>query len=182
MARSRDALVAALQATAAGDKAAFAAVYDATSLKLFGIVLRILVREDLAAEVLQDVYLRVWLKAGEFNPSVASPITWLATIARNCALDEVRRRVPLSLEEMPQLLELAGDDDPAAEYENLESLRRLNACLDALDDERRSMIMMIYYRGLTREEVARQTGRPVATVKTWLRRTLAGLKECLEAS
>lgn len=180
MAISRDELVTALSATASGDKAAFTRVYDATALKLYGIVLRILVREDLAAEVLQDVYLRVWQKAGEFDPARASPITWLATIARNRALDEVRRREPLSLEVMPQLLELAGNDDPAEDYETLETSQRLSACLNALDDERREIIMMIYFGGLTREEVARRTGRPVATVKTWLRRTLASLKECLD--
>lgn len=180
MAFTRDELVDALRAIALGDKAAFAKLYDATSLKLFGIVLRILDREDLAVEVLQDVYLRIWQKAKGFDPALASPITWLATVARNRALDEVRRPVPLWLEEMPKHFEQAGDDNPAAEYESLEASRRLRGCLDALDDERRNIIMMIYYGGVSREEVARRTGRPVTTVKTWLRRTLASLKECLE--
>ena len=73
------------------DRQAFAAMYAATSAKLFGIIVRILGRRDLAEEVLQEVYVKIWERAGDFDPSRASPITWLATIARNRALDEIGR-------------------------------------------------------------------------------------------
>ena len=103
---SRQELVAALQRTARGDRAAFRLVYEATSLKLYGIVVRILGRRDLADEVLQEVYVRVWQRAGDFDSASGSPITWLATIARNLALDEARRKSPRSIEEFPEVLEL----------------------------------------------------------------------------
>lgn len=102
MSLSRHTLVDALERVAKGDKEAFRAVYAATSLKLCGIVVRILGHRDLADEILQKVYIRVWQRAGEFNPATNSPITWLATIARNRALDEVRRKSMRSLEELPE--------------------------------------------------------------------------------
>ena len=114
MSMSRHALVDALKRVSKGDKEAFRAVYAATSLKLYGIVVRILRRPDLADEVLQEVYIRVWQRAGEFNPATSSPITWLATIARNRALDEVRRKTMLPLEEFPEILEIPNED-PFAE-------------------------------------------------------------------
>ena len=111
---SRQDLVAALQRTARGDRAAFRLVYEATSLKLYGIVVRILGRRDLADEVLQEVYVRVWQRAGDFDTASGSPITWLAAIARNLALDEVRRKTPRSIEDFPEILQLPSDDDPSA--------------------------------------------------------------------
>ena len=84
-------LVELLQRVAVKDKTAFSALYAATSAKLYGIVLRILVRRDLADEVLQEVYVKIWERAGDFDPGRASPITWMAAIARNRALDEARK-------------------------------------------------------------------------------------------
>ncbi len=96
---SRQQLIEALGRVAQGDQAAFAAVYAATSLKLYGIIVRILGRRDLADEVLQEVYVRVWQSAADYDPGTSSPITWLATIARNRALDEAKRKTMVSLEE-----------------------------------------------------------------------------------
>jgi RNA polymerase sigma-70 factor, ECF subfamily len=136
-------------------------------------------RSDLAQEVLQEVYVRVWQRAGDFDRTAGSPITWLAAIARNRALDEARRGTMRSLEDDPELLQVPGEDDPAANYERTEELRRLYACLDGLEAERKEIVLLAYYHGLTREEIARRLARPTATVKTWLRRTLAQLKDCL---
>jgi RNA polymerase sigma-70 factor (ECF subfamily) len=176
---SRQDLVTALEHTARGDRAAFELVYKATSLKLYGIVTRILGRRDLADEVLQEVYVRVWQRAGDFDPTNSSPITWMAAIARNLALDEARRKTPRSIEDFPQVLQLPSDDDPAANHERDEDLRRLYACLDGLEPERKDLVLLVYYYGMTREEIANRFDRPVATVKTWLRRSLAQLKDCL---
>jgi RNA polymerase sigma-70 factor, ECF subfamily len=176
---SRQELAAALQRTARGDKAAFRLVYEATSLKLYGIVVRILGRRDLADEVLQEVYVRVWQRAGEFDSASGSPITWLATIARNLALDQARRKSPRSIEEFPEVLELPSDDNPAATYERSEDLRRLQTCIEGLEPDRKELVLLVYYYGLTREEISGRIGRPVATVKTWLRRSLAQLRDCL---
>jgi RNA polymerase sigma-70 factor, ECF subfamily len=176
---SRQELIEALERTAGGDLAAFKAVYAATSVKLYGIVIRILGRPDLADEVLQEVYVRVWQRARDFDRHNSSPITWLATIARNRALDEARRGSMRSLDEFPELLEVPSGDNPAANLEQSEELRRLYACLDALEPDKKEIVLLVYYHGMTREEISARLERPVATVKTWLRRSLAQLKDCL---
>ena len=124
---SRQELVEALQRTARGDMAAFKIVYAATSVKLYGIIIRILERPELADEVLQEVYVRVWQRADVFDPASSSPITWLATIARNRALDEARRTTMRSLDDFPELLQVPSEDDPSASLERREQLRRLYA-------------------------------------------------------
>jgi RNA polymerase sigma-70 factor, ECF subfamily len=179
MSVSRQELIEALEATAGGDRDAFKRVYAATSLKLYGIIVRILGRSDLAEEVLQEVYVRVWQRAGDFDRAAGSPITWLAAIARNRALDETRRGKMRSLEDSPELLEVPSEDDPAADLESREELRRLAACLEGLEAERKEIVLLAYYHGLTREEIALRLERPAATVKTWLRRSLAQLRDCL---
>ena len=176
---SRQELIEALERTAGGDLAAFKAVYAATSVKLYGIIIRILGRPDLADEVLQEVYVRVWQRAGDFDHKSSSPITWLATIARNRALDEARRGTMRSLDDFPELLQLPSADNPAAGHERNEELRRLYACLDGLERDKKEIVLLVYYHGMTRQEIATRFERPVATVKTWLRRSLAQLKDCL---
>jgi len=172
-------LADALSRVAAGDRVAFEAVYAATCVKLYGIVVRILGRRELAEEVLQEVYVRVWQRAGEFDHSIASPITWLVSIARNRALDEVKRKPMRSIEELPEILEIPSDDDPLADHERKEERLRLQACLDRLEPEKSEIVKLAYFFGMTREEIAGRINRPVATVKTWLRRSLAQLKDCL---
>jgi RNA polymerase sigma-70 factor (ECF subfamily) len=179
MAVTRQELVEALKRTAQRDQAAFEVVYKSTSLKLYGIIVRILGRDDLAAEILQEVYIRVWQRAGEFDPASGSPITWLATIARNRALDEAKRKTTSSLDDYPELFELPSGDDPSADHDRREELLRLRACLAGLEREKRELLMLAYFHGMTREEIASRVARPVATVKTWLRRSLAQLKDCL---
>jgi RNA polymerase sigma-70 factor (ECF subfamily) len=169
-----------LARVAGRDRAAFAAVYRATSAKLWGIIVRILPRRDLAEDVLQDVYVRIWERAGSFDPAKASPITWMASIARNRAIDEVRRRRPVSIEEAPEALEVAeSGPDPLASAEQSEELRRLKECLEALEPERRDMVLLAYYSGLSRDELAQRYAHPVNTIKTWLHRSLAQLRKCL---
>lgn len=178
----RSELAALLQRVAARDRAAFTALYARTSAKLFGATLRILRRRDLAEEILQEVYVRVWERAGDYDPALGSALGWLSTIARNRALDATRRRVELPLEDLPQAWEIADPaDDPAREAERSGELRRLSACLETLADDRRSMVVLAYRDGLTRDELATRFGVPVGTVKTWLHRSLARLKECLGA-
>src|SRR5271156_2013941 len=94
-------LVDLLRRVGARDRAAFAILYRQTAAKLHGVVARILTRGDLSGEVLQEVYVRIWEKASDFDPAKGSPLAWMATIARNRALDEVRRVKPVSLEDMP---------------------------------------------------------------------------------
>jgi RNA polymerase sigma-70 factor (ECF subfamily) len=176
---SRQDLADALSRTAQGDQAAFREVYAATSVKLFGIILRILGRRDLAEDVLQQVYIRVWEHAGEFDPAAGSPLEWLVAIARKRALDETRPATARPLEDCPELLQaLNGAGSPVDPERNADHLR-LQACLDRLGPDRREVVALAYHYGMTREEIAVSTNRPVATVKAWLRQSLAEIKDCL---
>jgi RNA polymerase sigma-70 factor, ECF subfamily len=176
---SRPALSADLSCVASGDVRAFERVYAGTSAKLFGVIVCIVGRREIAEEVLQDVYVRVWRRASQFDPSKGSPITWLATIARNLALDAVKRPTWRPVGECSEALEMPSGDDPFAELSRDDDRRRLSACLERLGSEKRAIVMMAYHYGMTRAEIAAETGRPVATVKTWLRRSLSELKELL---
>jgi RNA polymerase sigma-70 factor (ECF subfamily) len=169
-----------LARVAARDREAFAAVYKATSAKLWGVVVRILPRRDIAEDVLQDVYVRIWERAVSFDPAKASPITWMATIARNRAIDEVRRKSPVSIEDTPESLEVEQDaPSPLDNTQMSEDLRHLQQCLQGLDPERREIVLLAYYNGLSRDELAKRFSHPVATIKTWLHRSLAQLRKCL---
>jgi RNA polymerase sigma-70 factor, ECF subfamily len=177
-----DSLIDLLAKVSRHDRDAFAALYQATSRKLFGVVVRILNRKQVAEDVLQDVYVRIWEKAGDFNPSLGSPIAWMATIARNRALDEARRRpYVISSEEVSGFEDMASPERNAAEeLELTEDYNRLYRCLENLEDEKRAMVLLAYQSGLSREMLAQRFNKPVATVKTWLRRSLEALKKCLD--
>jgi len=169
-----------LQRVAAQDRAAFAALYSATSAKLYGIILRILKRRDLADETMQDVYVKIWERAGDFQAGRASPITWMATIARNRALDEVRKVSPLSLEDLPEGFDVTSDAaDALTLLAKDEDSRRLRDCLNRLEPDKRQIVVLAYLEGLSREALAARFSAPVATIKTWLHRGLAQLKDCL---
>jgi RNA polymerase sigma-70 factor, ECF subfamily len=162
------------------DRVAFTRLYEATSPKLYAIVLRIVRRRDLADDLLQETYLRIWQHAGQFNPLRSSPMTWMATIARNCALDETKLAASRPTEDDAALLALPSDCTPCITDEATEDARRLRAGLERLDPERRALVVRAYCLGLTREEIARAIGRPAATIKTWLRPTLLELRRHLD--
>ena len=173
-------LVRLLAAVADGDQAAFERLYAATRAKLYGVVLRILRRADLADEVMQEAYLKIWNSAAQFDPALASPITWMVTIARNRAIDLARKKRDVSVEETPGVLERAAESvDPLAARERSEELRRLLDCLGRLDPDERRLMLLAYYNGLSREQLAAKLGRPVNTIKTWLRRSILAVRECL---
>ena len=169
-----------LRRVAARDSAAFAMLYKQTRAKLYGVVARILTKGDLSGEVLQEVFVRIWEKAGDYDVDKGSPIAWMATIARNRALDEIRRVRPVSLEDMPEGFEPAAEDvDPLGARDRSERLSALMNCLQTLDEEKRDVVLLAYYRGFSREALAERFERPVPTIKTWLRRGLAQLRDCL---
>jgi RNA polymerase sigma-70 factor, ECF subfamily len=173
-------LVTLLRDVAARDKAAFSALYAATSAKLYGIVLRILSRRDLADEVLQEAYVKIWENAGNFDATRASPITWMATIARNCALDEVRKVRPVSLEDMPAGFDVASEQPLALDViTESEDGRRLYDCLQRLEPEKRDVVVKAYLHGMSRDALGKLFAKPVPTIKTWLHRSLAQLKDCM---
>lgn len=170
-----------LALSAEGDRSAFAELYEATSAKLYGVALRILRRSDLAEEAVQDAYVRIWRRAADFDPQRASAIAWMAAIARNRALDVARLKRELPLEAAPDQADVAVDaPSPEAETELSDELRRLGACLGELDEDRREAVLLAYRSGWSREELSARYDKPVATVKTWLRRSLMSLRRCLE--
>ncbi len=173
-------LVWLLAAVAKGDRAAFERLYVASRAKLYGMVLRILRRQDLADEVMQQTYLRIWSSAGQFDPALSSPIPWMVGIARNRAIDRVRKKAELSIAEGATVLDVAGDSaDPLPRREMTEELRRLLTCMGRLDEERRRLVLFAYYGGWSREQLAAKFDKPVDTIKTWLRRALMDIRECL---
>ncbi len=173
-------LVWLIAAVARGDEAAFERLYTATRAKLYGVVLRILHRQDLAEEVVQETYVKVWNNAAQFNPAVSSPITWMAAIARNRAIDLVRKRGELSLEDEPSALEVAAETpDPLARREMSEELKRLLECVGQLEPDRQKLVLLAYYNGWSREQLATKFEAPVNTVKTWLRRSMMEIRQCL---
>lgn len=180
-AKTKD-LVSLLMRSSRGDRTAFADLYKLTSAKLFGIICRILQDRELAAEALQESFVSIWIRAADYDPAVASPIAWMATIARNRAIDVKRlgaERISVKSEppnvEMPSLM-----PDPLAATEQSQTLRRLTKCLGVLPQDRREMVFLAYYKGWSREEIGNRFEKSVNTVKTVLRRSLALLKECLD--
>lgn len=177
---ARTRLVEALVATGAEDRAAFATLYNLTSAKLFGVCLRICGERQAAEDVLSEVYLTIWRRAGAYEPGRASPISWLATIARNRAIDWRRsagRKVVVNLDDAPEV----ADPDPSAEERMVtnDEDQRLHLCLDQLEDKQRGAIRTAFFDGLTYAELAKREGVPLGTMKSWVRRGLIRLKDCL---
>jgi RNA polymerase sigma-70 factor (ECF subfamily) len=170
-----------LAGVADGDEAAFAELYQATSSKLLGVAVRILRNREVAEEVLQEAFFKVWERASDYNAGIASPMTWMATIVRNRALDEARRRVIRPTGDETELENIAsGDEHPIAALERSEDVKRLLGCLEGLEPEKREIVRLAYLDGLSREALSARFGRPEGTIKTWLHRSLAQLKGCLE--
>lgn len=165
-----------------GDQAAFTGLYEATSAKLFGVALRILRREAWAEEALQEAYVKIWRHAESYNPARGRPMTWMINVVRNQALDLLRRGDYRAREEEwdPDKDRRMSTDNPAALAETSQEMQRVLGCLGLLGEEQRDCILLSYQQGLTPTEVAGRLQRPVGTVKTWIRRGLIKVRECLD--
>ncbi len=179
----RDALVDALLRTANGDRNALKYIYDSTSAKLFGVCLRILNDRGEAEDVLQDVYLTIWRKAAEFDPTRASPITWAATIARNRSIDRLRSRGNRDMRPLDDALGIADGGDGADRLaERSEEARRLEAALASIDPRAAAAIRSAFFEGATYHTLAARAGVPEGTMKSWIRRGLMSLRSKLETA
>ena len=177
-----DTVASLIQRVAAQDRAAFRQLYSDTSAKLFGVLLRILGTRAEAEDALQEVYTRVWLKAARYEADKGRGMTWLITIARYHAIDRTRAR--------PDQVS-SGDDalaavaDPAPSAETVISARseagRISRCFETLEDDRAAAVKGAYLNGQSYQELAHTFNVPLNTMRTWLRRSLQKLKECLEA-
>ena len=172
----RTQLAAALVRVAQGDRASLRIVYQDTSAKLFGVCLRILNDRSEAEDVLQEVYLTVWRKAGSFDPARASPISWLIAIARLRASGVLRKMEPIDA------ASAASDPTPdaAERVELAEQHLRLADCLNELDARHAAAIRAAFLDGTTYEELATRMQVPLGTMKSWIRRALLKLRACLE--
>lgn len=163
------------------DRKAFALLYNATAPKLLGAVLRILRDRGWADDVIQESYIKIWQKADQFNTGKSSPITWLVSIARNSAIDELRKHPTGRTTTSQELDELAGQQVSAQEQlEGQQVTSHLNHCIEQLEKDRQDMVRLAYLNGWPREELAKHFEQPLNTVKTWLHRSLKQIKRCLE--
>jgi RNA polymerase sigma-70 factor (ECF subfamily) len=182
----REALRQALSRVSRGDAAALKEVYNRTSAKLMGVCLRILREPSEAEDVLQEVYVSVWRNAATFDRTRGSPIAWLATIARNRAIDRLRARRPTGGHRGGDPIEAAlaiADPSPTAEamLEAADHHGRLQHCLGELDVPHERAIRSAFLDGATYETLARQAGVPLGTLKSWIRRALLRLRACLQS-
>jgi RNA polymerase sigma-70 factor (ECF subfamily) len=179
-----DPVAGLLARIAAQDRRALTEIYAATSAKLMGVLLRILGERSEAEDALQEVYTRVWLRAGRYDASRGRGMTWLIAIARNHAIDRLRARPDARPETRgdPAALEDLADAAPRAEARLIarDEARRLADCFDRLDPDRAAAVRGAYLDGRSYDDLARQHGVPLNTMRTWLRRSLLRLKECLE--
>lgn len=169
-----------LQQVARGDRAAFSTLYRATSPKLFGVCLRMLRDRSAAEDVLQDLYATVWRRADSFDPARASALTWLTTIARNRAIDRIRERREVPLDEDVATWLVDENPSPMAVAEQSQARGRLQTCINELDPQHGYAIKEAFYSGASYSELAQRAQVPLGTMKSWIRRSLLLLKACLQ--
>jgi len=181
-AAARESLSDALADVARGSEAALQVVYARTSAKLFGLCLRILGDKGEAEDALQEVYVSVWRRAGSFDRNRASPVTWLAALARNRAIDRLRASGrPRPAEPIEAAGRIADESpDALAQLETGEEKARLLGCVDELEDKQAGSIRAAFFGGLSYPELAEREEVPLGTMKSWIRRGLLKLRECLE--
>lgn len=166
---------------AAGDSKAFRALYDETSSKLFGHALRILHKPELAEDVLQESFVRVWRSACDYRSSLSAPMTWMTTIVRNKALDALRseRCLPeidsddFDKDILSNLIDWAAT--PLEALEASRKVRLLESCLFELEGAHRQVMYMAFFDDFSHSEIAHELVLPLGTVKTWIRRSLEKL-------
>ncbi|WP_309665830.1 sigma-70 family RNA polymerase sigma factor [Tabrizicola sp.] len=164
---------------AAQDRAAFRALYRDSSAKLMGVFLRILRERSEAEDALQELYTRVWTRAGRFDAAKGRGMTWLIAIARNLAIDRLRSRPAPSSDDG---LDTVEDNSPHAETRLIAEgeARRIGDCFATLEPDRAAAVRGAYLSGLSYTELAARHDVPLNTMRTWLRRSLVKLKECLD--
>lgn len=179
-----DAVAELLAGCARRDRPAFQRLYDGTAPQLLGCLIRILRNRALAEDALQDVYVQVWNRAGQYEPGRGSAWGWLIAIARYRAIDLRRREGRRPTGTGMPLDDIPADDesvDPSDFGLGERATRMLSHCMGALQPRQRDCIVLAFQGGLSHAEVATEMGEPLGSVKSWIRRGLAALKRCLES-
>ena len=174
-----------LSRCALGDRGAFARLYELVSPKLYGIAMRLLKQRPQADDALQEAFSKIWYRAGSYRPDLGNPMTWMTSILRNQALDMLaahgRHERLLDRDADYAELELADPgNDPQSEALHCDAAGRLDICMGQLRDRHRQCIAMIYWDGVTYQQLADTLETPLGTVKVWVRRGLEKLKQCLD--
>lgn len=179
--RDKDDLAALLAGVAADDKSAFAKLYGLTSRKLYGVALRILRDRAAAEDIVQEVYFCIWRNASSFDPRLASPIAWMASIVRHAAIDNLRKQKLETMEfgDESERVE-ARVPDPADEIDMAQRRAIALAAIRRMDPAKRNLILLAYFREQSRESLARTYGLPTGTIKTNLRRSLIELRKSMQ--
>lgn len=174
-------LLAAAGRRDAGSQAAFAQLYQSTSSKLFGVALRIVRREDWAEEVVQECYVNIWNHSATYQVGLSAPMTWMTSIVRNRCLDWLRRPNFEDATDDNSVFEAVESPEPGplALLEQSTEAGAIARCMGSLDEKQKQAISMAFFDGLTHAELAERLGQPLGTVKTWVRRGLVRLKDCL---
>lgn len=165
---------------ALNNRAAFTELYNLTSGKLFGVVLRILNNRAEAEDALQEIYVKIWNNSDKFAVNQYSPMSWLIVVARNHAIDVIRARKPIAVD-IDDAFDVSDDSKtPEQEAMNTSEGKRIDNCLQELDEQKAQAVRGAYVEGYSYEELAERFSVPINTMRTWLRRSLISLKECLE--
>jgi RNA polymerase sigma-70 factor, ECF subfamily len=166
---------AALLACARGEKFALQAIYARDSRWLFSVAFRIVKRRELAEEVLHDAMVKVWNRSKSYSPALGSARGWVYTVVRNQALNAVRKPVMEVSSEDYEVPEMSASDN----QELAQEAERLSGCLAGLEEPKRNAILLAFVDGYTHEQIAQRMNTPLGSVKSWIRRGLLKLKECL---
>jgi RNA polymerase sigma-70 factor (ECF subfamily) len=175
-------LEALLARCAAKDAAAFEALYQRVAPRLLAVLVKILRRRDLAEDVLQDVFVKVWEQAGQYDRIRGRPLAWLVSIARYRAIDVQRASRPTVVLNESDLLPDPRFQVPSPADSDTTGLRSaLMRCLEMIAAPQRRCLVLAYENGLTHDQISRALGEPLGTVKSWVRRSLVNLRRCLES-
>jgi RNA polymerase sigma-70 factor (ECF subfamily) len=170
----------ALAACARGDRSALREIYGREAGRLMGVALRIVRRREIADEVLHDAFLQIWQKAATFDPALGSGRGWIFSIVRHRALNSLRGMSRETLVDEAPLAEIEDEaPDPLERLVGSRDAEALARCLAELDESKRRCILLAYLDGLTHVEIAAKLAAPLGTIKAWIRRGLAALKECM---
>lgn len=173
---------ALLMRCAQQDNEAFRRLYTQTSAKMYAICLRIVKQDQLAEDVLQEAYVKIWHSADQYTRQKGKAVTWMATVVRNKALDKLR-----SLKIRPQETDVSYESEEFASHDLApdqlahlsDDVQQLHQCLQQLKPIQREAILMAYYQGYTHEELSKAMQKPLGTIKAWVRRGLEKLRTCL---